>query len=241
MSHIDSSRRKPVAAIVLVLLLACLGVAACGSSSKSSSTSANAAATSPSGASGTSTGAGGQGATGQGAARFKAMRECLQKNGITLPQRTPGQRPRGGPGGAGGFLGGGGAGPQLPKGVTRAQYEAAIKKCGGGSFAGRGARVNSPAFKQALAKFATCMRENGVNVPTPNTSGKGPVFDTKGLNTTSSQFRTAESKCSSDLRSSFRRGSGTGAPPSGAPPSGASSGGGAAPGGEAAGGGSATG
>ena len=67
---------------------------------------------------------------GPNAGRFAAMRECLQKNGITLPKRTPGQRPvrrrlsrrrrwqrrrR----------------PQLPKGVTRAQYEAAVKKCGG--------------------------------------------------------------------------------------------------------------
>ena len=37
--------------------------------------------------------------------RFAAVRECLQKNGITLPQRTPGQRRP--PGAAGGFLGGG--------------------------------------------------------------------------------------------------------------------------------------
>lgn len=221
MSHIHSHRRTPArripaAAALLVLLLACLGLAACGGSSKTSSTSANAASTSPTG-----TGTAGTGATGQGAARFKAMRECLQKNGITLPNRTPGQRP-GGPGGQGGFLGGGAGGPQLPKGVTRAQYEAALKKCGGGGgLARRGKAFESPAFKQALTKFAACMRENGVNVPAPDTSGKGPVFDTKGINTASSQFRTAEMKCSSDLRQAFRRGSGTG---------GAASGGGAAPG-----------
>jgi hypothetical protein len=142
------------------------------------------------------------------------VRECLKKEGITLPQRTPGQkRP---PGGAGGFLGGGGAtgatgagGPQLPKGVTRAKYEAALKKCGGSTF-GRGgaARFDSPAFKTALAKFATCLRQNGVNVPAPNTSGKGPVFDTKGIDTSSSQFKTAEAKCQSDLTGAFRRGPG---------------------------------
>jgi hypothetical protein len=155
------------------------------------------------------------------------MRECLQKNGITLPKRTPGQRR---PGGAGGFLGGGGAGtggPQLPKGVTRAQYEAALKKCGGGAFAGRGTRFNSPAYKAALAKFATCLNQNGVKVPAPNTSGKGPVFDTKGINTSSAQFKTAESKCRSDLAGAFRRpgaggpGGSGGAPPgggAGAPP-----------------------
>jgi hypothetical protein len=218
MSHIHSNRRPPAAtAVVLGLLLACLGLAACGGSSKTSSTSANAAATTPAGT-GTS-----KGTAGTGAARFKAMRECLQKemqkDGITLPNRTPGQRP-GGPGGRGGFLGAGG--PQLPKGVTRAQYEAALKKCGGGGgVARRGKAFDSPAFKQALTKFAACMRENGVNVPAPDTSGKGPVFDTKGIDTASSQFRTAEMKCSSNLRQAFQRGSGTG---------GAASGAGAAPG-----------
>jgi hypothetical protein len=217
MPHINSTRRTPAAtAVVVVLLLACLGLAACGGSSKSSSTSTNAAAATSTGG-GAATGPAGL-AKGETAKRFSALRECLQKNGITLPQRTPGQRRS--PGGTGGFLGGGAAGPQLPKGVTRAQYEAALKKCGGGNFAGRGAgaRFSSPAFKAALAKFAACLRENGVNVPAPNTSGKGPIFDTTGLNTASAQFRTAETKCSSDLRSSFRRGSGAGgAPPAGSP------------------------
>jgi hypothetical protein len=233
MSHTDSIRRKPAAsaAAVLVLLLACLGLAACGGSSSSSSSSTAAAATSAST---------GTGAKGPNAGRFTAIRECLQKNGITLPKRTPGQkRP---PGGAGGFLGGGAGGPgavggsQLPKGMTRAQYEAILKKCGGGAFAGRGgARFKSPAFKAALAKFATCMRENGVNVPAPNTSGTGPVFDTKGIDTSSTQFKAAEAKCQSDLTGAFRRGPGTGGSPnaSGAPPGAAPPSSGEAPGGAA--------
>ena len=123
-----------------------------------------------------------------------------------------------GPGGADGFPGGGaaGGGPKLPSGVTRAQYEAALKKCGGGTFRGGAtARLKNPAYLTALTKFAACMRENGVNVPAPDTSGKGPIFDTKGIDTSSSQFKTAESKCSSDLTSAFRHGSGTGGPPPG--------------------------
>jgi hypothetical protein len=152
------------------------------------------------------------------AGRFTALRECLQKAGITLPKRKPGKP------GAGGGPFGGGAGPTLPKGVTRAQYLAAIQKCGGGAFVGGGSRIQSPAFKQSLVKFASCMRENGVNLPAPNTSGKGPIFDTKGVSTASPQFRTADAKCSTDLRGTFRRGPGTGGPPSGggAPPGGGS-------------------
>ncbi len=205
MSHINSIRRStPATAILLALalLLACLGVAACGGSSSSTSTNANAPATTPGSTART-------GVTGPGATRFKVLRECLQKNGVTLPKRTPGQR-RSGPGGPGGFLGGGAGGPKLPNGVTRAQYEAAIKKCGGGAFAGPGARLKSPAYKAALTKFAACMRENGVNVPAPNTSGNGPVFDTKGINTASAQFRTAELKCRGDLAGAFRRAPGVG-------------------------------
>jgi hypothetical protein len=221
MSHLNSSTRrsKPAAAAaaMLVLLLACLGLAACGSSSGSSSSTTSASA-STNGAPGAIGAPGSAGAGGARSGRFAAVRECLQKNGVTLPKRTPGQgRP---PAGAGGFLGGAG-GPQLPKGVTRAQYEAALKKCGGGNFAGArgGARFKNPVFQAALAKFASCLRANGVNVPAPNTSGKGPVFDTKGIDTSSARFRAAEVKCQSDLRTAFRRG-GAAAPPRGQAPSG---------------------
>jgi hypothetical protein len=142
------------------------------------------------------------------------LRECLQKNGITLPARKAGTRPQGATG-AGGFLGGGagGAGPRLPKGVNRAQYEAALKKCGGGNFFGGGGarRFNSPERTAALDKFATCMRQNGINLPNPNTTGTGPVFDTKSLNTSSTAFKTAETKCAKDLAAVFRRGPAPGA------------------------------
>lgn len=206
MPHIDSNRRKLArpAAVALVLLLACLGLAACGGSSSGSSTNASASTAPSKGAAGLDRRLGAQASS-----RFKAMRECLQKNGITLPQRTPGRRP---PGGPRGFLGGGGSGgPQLPSGVTRAQYEAAIKKCGGGAFANRAARLKSPAYLAALTKFATCMRANGVDVPPPNTSGNGPIFSTKGLNTAGAQFQAAEAKCRGDLAGALRRRPGVGA------------------------------
>ena len=74
------------------------------------------------------------------------------------------------------------------------------------------------------------MRENGVNLPAPNTSGKGPVFNTKGINTSSTAFKSAESKCRSDLGAA----AGGGGPPSGGgpPPSGEAPAGGAPPTGE---------
>ena len=155
MPNANTRSRKPAVAAVVAILLACLGLAACGSSSSSTtSSSANAASTgaasgtSSTGSTSTTPGAPGRG---RGSARFAAMRECLQKNGITLPKRTPGSRP------GGGFVPGAGAGggPQLPSGVTRAQYEAALKKCGGGSghfFRGGAARPAQQSRLQGSAR-----------------------------------------------------------------------------------------
>jgi hypothetical protein len=183
---------------VLLLTLASLVLAARGGSSSSNT---NASATT---ASSSTTGAGGP-----GRGRFAPLRSCLQKNGITLPQRTPGAKRPPGAGGFGAFAGGGG-GPRLPSGVSRAQFQAALKKCGATGFGGAG-RFNSPAFRQALTAFATCMRQNGINLPAPNTSGNGPLFDVKGIDTASPGFKAATTKCRSDLPGTFRGGR----PPSG--------------------------
>jgi hypothetical protein len=207
---------KPAAGVSVILVLACLGLTACGGSSGSSTTAAAAgsAATSASGASTQGGSTGGSStpspAAGTGRRRFSAIRECLQKNGVTLPKRTPGS-------GAGAFPGAGGR-PVLPKGMTRGQFEAALKKCGGSNFGaggrpgGRGFHsVSSPAFKQALTKYAECLRQNGINLPAPNTSGKGPIFSTKGIHTASPQFKAATMKCRASLVSAFRRPQGSGA------------------------------
>jgi len=203
-----TSRRKRnrMAAAVLLLVLAGVLLAACGGSSKSATTTASASASTTTSAKTATPGK----ASGFGK-RFAAIRECLKKEGVTLPTRKPGQGP-----GGGGLLGGGGAG--APAGVNKAKFEAAVKKCGGnfavprGGFAGGTSRFNSPAAKQALAKFAACLRENGVKVGEANTSGKGPIFNTTGINTQSAQFKAAETKCRADLAGAFGARPGAAAP-----------------------------
>jgi hypothetical protein len=236
-AHTGHTRMRAVA-LLTVLVLACLGLTACGGSS-GSSTNASATGSAATSASGASTSGGSsaqstnggssaaQGtAPGAGRQRFSAIRECLQKNGVKLPERTPGSSgPAGGQGAPGGFPGAG----ALPKGVTRAQFEAALKKCGGGNFGARSGRpgagfrrVNSPVFIQALAKYAACLRQNGIDIPAPNTSGKGPIFSTKGINTASPQFKAATMKCRASLVGAFRSqrasggAAGTSIPPTGA-------------------------
>lgn len=199
-------RRKPAAAALLAVLLAGLLLTACGggSTSASSTASTNASSTSP------------NGQRGQFAARGAALRTCLKKNGVTLPERKAPQQ--GGEGRRGPFGPGSMGGLRLPKGVTRAQLLEALKKCGGG-FAGA-RRFNGAANTQRLTKFAACMRQNGVNLPAPNTSGKGPVFNTSGIDTTSEAFKKADAKCMRDLyppAGAAGGGAGVG-PPGGEPP-----------------------
>jgi len=54
-------------------------------------------------------------------------------------------------------------------------------------------------FQKALSRFAACLRQNGVAIGEPNTSGKGPLFDTKGISTSSPQFKAASAKCRATL------------------------------------------
>ena len=190
-----TTSRRIRAPLALAALGSCLVLAACGSSAASSTSTTSTSASTP------TTGAPGSKSN---SSRFTALRSCLQKQGITLPAPTGGNRPTGGPGGF-----------QPPAGVSQTQFLQALKKCGRGRGTLSSSRFNSEAGKAALTKYVACMRENGVSLPTPNTSGKGPVFNTKGVNTTSATFTSAQSKCQSDLRAVL----GGGGPPSGPPPS----------------------
>ena len=217
MSKTTNTLRTPTAGVLTVLALAAgsFGLTACGESSGSASSRTNAAAAGTTGASGavstsksgspSGSSSGGSSAqrntTGSPKSRFSAIRECLRKNGVTPPTPPNGSaRPHG----SGGFLSAGG---QLPRGVTQAQLRTALKKCGvGGSPPARGGGIRRgvPIFRQALGKYVLCLRQNGVNVPPPNPSGKGPVFSTKGINTASPRFKAATTKCRGVFTSALR-------------------------------------
>lgn len=218
-------------ALAAILVAASLGLAACGGSSSTTTTTttqttANAAATgtttgttatgatttgtSPSGtnaSSGASTGTSSTGTSSTGAtttpggsttgtnpasrtARIAAVHTCLTKKGITL--------------GAGGL-----AGAHLPKGMTRAQLLEAFQTCGRGLVGNRFGKggfkqgFDSARYRAVLVRFAACLRQNGIKIGEPNTSGKGPTFDTKGINTGSPQFKAAVASCRSTLRSAY--------------------------------------
>jgi len=208
MQEIRVALRRRMGLAVSIGVLVALALSACGGSSSggsSTATQANAAApgTTASTATGTTTHAPGGSTTPSGGvgrsrgSRGGALRECMQRNGIKLPTQRGGLR--------GLFLGG----ATLPPGVTRSQLQAAIRQCVGNRFGGRfagGPRVaQNPAFRQALGSFAACLRQSGVSVPSPNTSGKGPVFSTKGLDTNTPKFKAAVTRCRPALTAAFGR------------------------------------
>ncbi len=58
------------------------------------------------------------------------------------------------------------------------------------------------------------MRENGVDLPPPNTTSGGPIFNTSSVIVTGRRFRDTEVKCAVTLRGAFgrpRRPAGSGA------------------------------
>lgn len=63
--------------------------------------------------------------------------------------------------------------------------------------------VQQTAFRHALSHFAECLRGYGVKIPAP--TGTGPVLNTKGVNTSSPQYRTAVQKCRGTLIAAFRQ------------------------------------
>jgi hypothetical protein len=69
----------------------------------------------------------------------------------------------------------------------------------------RGFTAQQTAFRHALGNFAGCLRQQGVKIPQPNTSGNGPILSTKGIDTSTPQYRAAVMKCRSVLIGAFRR------------------------------------
>jgi hypothetical protein len=70
----------------------------------------------------------------------------------------------------------------------------------GGGFARPGASggafsASSPADRAAVIKYIACVKQQGFDLPAPNFSGKGPVFNTSQVNTASPKFIAASRAC----------------------------------------------
>jgi len=192
-------------AVALVTLVAGGALAACGSASSASSTSSTTASAS----SGSSSGSGsGTSTTGGGpnSARRAQLVSCLKSHGVTLPSRPAGAG--GGPPGGGAPPAGGGTGTTGTGTTPRRGFffggsgarnispklQAAFKACGAnfgsrGGAGGFGGRISHT----AITSFVTCVNQHGYKLPSPNFSGKGPIFP-RSIET-NAKFQAAAKSC----------------------------------------------
>jgi hypothetical protein len=193
-------RRLPLLAVLALAAAAALVVAGCGGSGGSETSGAS------SSASATTGGEGAQGGPGGFAEISDEDRECLKEQGVELPEAgAGGGAPEGGEMPSGeppeGFEppeGGGEGGPPGIGGEGGEEMKEAFEACGvelgqGGS--GGGASTNSAAFKKQVKEYVACVREDGYELPEPDFSGEGPVFDESEVDRESAAFKKASEAC----------------------------------------------
>lgn len=124
-----------------------------------------------------------------------------------------GAPPAGGQAGAAGGLPGSGraggarGGRQLSE-ADREKLMAAMQKCGGqvgpgaagGGGRGRRPDVDDAAYRRSITAYVACVRKHGFDLPDPNFSGKGPIFDAKKVDQQDPSFQKASTACQSELR-----------------------------------------
>lgn len=203
----------------IMAALVALAVGACGGGDASSTSSATETATNGSDSASSTRGGPGNGFM------SAEVRDCLKKAGVDLPQApqgagdgpsgtvpdggaglpsgAPPQGDNGSPSGAppeGGFPGQGGDLSQQ----DREALQAALKKCGvdvrPGQAGGRAPDIDDAAYQQRVRDYVACVRDNGYDLPDPDFSGNGPVFDDKEVDRTSQAFQDASRKCQDRLR-----------------------------------------
>jgi hypothetical protein len=84
----------------------------------------------------------------------------------------------------------------VPSGITKAQYETALRQCGVANVqVGRTAITNS-VVRGKILSVRTCLANNGFTLPAANFSGGGSVLDTSGIDTGSARWRATAMGCS---------------------------------------------
>jgi hypothetical protein len=89
----------------------------------------------------------------------------------------------------------GAAGVPVPNGVTKVQYEAALKRCGVNVRVGRVA-ITSPLLEERIMSLRSCLVNNGFTLPPPDFPGPGPVLETAGIDLGSARWVATAMGCS---------------------------------------------
>ena len=158
--------------VSLLVVAACsLAVAACGETDSAGSDGSSA------GASGSS--------NDQDAARVR-LQECLREQGIDLPEGGPG---------------GGGGGDGEPPDIDRDELQQAMEACDefrDDAF-GDITEEDRQEMQDAFAKFAQCMRDEGIDVPDFEPGGGGPPGGGNQLDMDDPDVQAAIEQCQDEL------------------------------------------
>lgn len=177
-------RRAPVAWIMgALMVLAAVLLVGCGGSSGDSSSEESSTASS------------GQAGGPAGFELSDETRACLEEQGVELPE--PGEGPPGGAPPEGGPA----EGPPAGFGEGGGEMKEALEECGANLPQGKpdGLQMDSDAFRESIKEYASCMGENGYELPEPNVSGEGPVFKDSDVDREDPKFEAANGECQSLL------------------------------------------
>jgi hypothetical protein len=98
--------------------------------------------------------------------------------------------------------------------AERQKFQAALKACGVTTPAGGGRRarpdVSSSAYRKSIEAYVACVKKNGFDLPKPDFSGNGPIFDPNEVDQGDATFQKASAACQSTLRQGRGAGGGSG-------------------------------
>jgi hypothetical protein len=123
---------------------------------------------------------------------FEHLNTCLKAHGIVDPEASAkvADIERTIPA----LLGAGGI--PVPSGVTKPQYEAALRRCGvTNAHVGRVA-ITNPLVKRKVLSVRSCLANNGFTLPVANFPGPGPVLDTSLIDVDSARWVATAMGCS---------------------------------------------
>jgi hypothetical protein len=193
----------------LIAVLA-LVVAGCGSSGGGDTSASASTSASTDGDAGGDSGEASQGGGPGGFEISEEARACLDEQGVELPEAPAGgEMPEGGPPAGGGMPegeppsagqmpegGGAGFGGEQSEEMQEAFEECGVEVPTGGPGQGGGMpNTDSASFRNSVKQYVACVRENGYELPQPDLSGEGPIFDQSAVDQEDPEFKKASEQC----------------------------------------------
>jgi hypothetical protein len=84
----------------------------------------------------------------------------------------------------------------VPSGVTKSQYEGALRRCGVTNVPVGRVAITNPLQRRKILSVRSCLANNSFTLPAANFRGPGPVLDTNGIDVGSARWVATATGCS---------------------------------------------